>query len=101
LFASGSHAAAAGISSKLPLLFAYILSYGELIAGILLIVGYCTHWVSKYCAVVALVAFALVHVGKGFSIQGGGYEYIMLIFAASVSLMITGSGKYSLESKLK
>lgn len=79
--------------------FAYILAYGEMIAGALLILGLLTHWASKFAAIVALVAFLMVHVSKGFSVANGGYEFIMLIFAAAVSILITGAGKYSLDAK--
>lgn len=82
----------------LPGLMAYILAYGELIGGALLIVGLLTHWVAKFDVIVAIVAFLTVHVSKGFFISGGGYEFIILIFAASVSLLITGAGKYSLDA---
>jgi putative oxidoreductase len=85
------------IGFPFSMLFAYILAYGELIAGIMLIAGAFTHWAAKFCVIVATVAFFLVHMKGGFSINGGGYEYIMLIFAASFSLMTTGAGKYSLD----
>lgn len=88
-----------GLGFPLPTLFAYVLAYGELIAGILLIVGFFTHWAAKFAVIVAIVAFSTVHVSKGFSIAQGGYEYIMLIFAAAVSVLITGAGKYSLDEK--
>lgn len=81
-----------------PSLMAYILSYGEFIGGLLLIAGLFTHWIAKFDVIVAAVAFFTVHMSKGFSIAAGGYEYIMLIFAASVSLLITGAGKYSLDA---
>jgi len=82
----------------LPSLFAYILSYGELIFGLFLIVGLLTHWSAKYAIVVGLVAWFMVHLSNGFSVAGGGYEFIMLITAAAVSLMITGPGKYSIDA---
>ncbi len=85
------------LSFPLPTLFAYILAYGEIVAGLLLIAGLMTHWASKFAVIVAVVAFFTVHMSNGFSIAGGGYEYIMLIFAAACSVMITGAGKYSLD----
>ncbi|MEK7176838.1 MAG: DoxX family protein [Patescibacteria group bacterium] len=83
----------------LPSLMAYILAYGEFIGGLLLIVGLFTHWAAKFGLIVALVAFFTVHVSNGFSIANGGYEFIMLIGAASLSLLITGAGKYSLDAR--
>jgi putative oxidoreductase len=87
------------IGFPMPEVFAFILGYGELLGGLLLIAGLLTHWVAKFDIIVAVVAFLTVHMSKGFAISDGGYEYIMLIFAAAVSLMITGAGKYSLDAQ--
>jgi putative oxidoreductase len=84
-----------------PTLMAYLLSYGELIGGILLILGLLTYWIAIVDIVIALVAFFTVHVTKGFAVGNGGYEFIMLIFAASVSLLVSGAGKYSLDAKFE
>lgn len=82
-----------------PDVFAYILSYGELAAGILLILGLFTHWAAKFAVVVGIVAFFTVHWKNGFAVGGPayGYEYIMLITATALSVMTTGAGKYSLD----
>ncbi len=81
----------------LPSVFAVILIAVEFIGGIALILGLFTHMMAKLAMIVALVAFFTVHMSKGFLIQGGGYEFIILIFAASFSLMFSGAGKYSLD----
>ena len=91
----------AGLGFPLPDLFAVLLIAAELVGGILLILGAFTHWVAKILAVVALVALVTVHLGNGFFVSGGGYEFILLILAASVSVMITGPGKWALDMKLK
>lgn len=90
----------ASLNLPLPMLMAYLVSYGELIGGAMLIVGLLTYWVSIVDIIIATVAFVTVHMANGFSIASGGYEYIMLIFAASVSLLMSGAGKYSLDEKL-
>lgn len=87
------------LSIPLPEFMAYILSYGELVGGALLIVGFLTHWAAKFATIVAVVAFFTVHVKNGFFISDGGTEFIILIGAAAVSLMITGAGKYSLDAR--
>jgi putative oxidoreductase len=79
----------------MPDVFAVILIAAELGGGILLILGLWTHWVAKILAFVALVAL----VKNGFT-GPGGYEFILLIFVASVSIMITGAGKWSLDHKM-
>lgn len=89
----------ASLGFPAPDVFAYILSYGELAAGILLILGLFTHWAAKFAVVVGVVAFFTVHWKNGFAVGGAayGYEYIMLITAAALSVMTTGAGKYSLD----
>lgn len=87
-----------GLGFPLPDLMAYILAYGELLGGLLLIAGLLTHWVTKFDIIVTVIGFLTVHVSNGFSVAAGGYEFIMLMFAAAVSLLITGAGKYSLDA---
>ncbi len=79
--------------------FAILLIVAELGGGILLILGALTHWTAKILVIVSLVALFTVHLTKGFFIMNGGYEYILLILAASFSLMVTGPGKWSVDSK--
>ena len=88
-------------SAGIPLavFFAYIVTYLELVGGSLLISGLFTHWLAKLFAIEMAVAFFFVHATKGFFLSGGGYEFVLLLFAASVSLMITGGGKWSLENR--
>ncbi len=83
----------------MPEVFAYLLSYGELLSGILLIVGLLSVLATCIQLIIAVVAFLSVHMTKGFAISGGGYEYIVLIAAAAFSLMVTGPGKYSLDAQ--
>lgn len=78
--------------------FAVILIAVELLGGIALILGLATRVVAKLCAIVAFVAFLTVHVSNGFFISNGGYEFIIVLFAASVSLMLTGGGKWALDN---
>ncbi len=81
----------------IPAVFAVILIAVELVGGIALILGLATRPVAKLAAIVAFVGFLTVHVSNGFFISANGYEFIMLLFAASVSLMITGPGKWALD----
>lgn len=87
------------IGFPVAMIFAYLLIAAEFFGGIALILGFYTHWAAKFTAFVAAVAFLTVHVSHGFSLANGGYEYIILLFAASISLMITGPGKWSLDGK--
>jgi len=87
----------ASLGFPLPEVFAVILIAVELLGGIALIVGLGTRVAAKLTTIVALVALLTVHISKGFFISDGGYEFIMLLLAASVSLMLTGGGKWALD----
>ncbi len=84
-----------------PTMFAYILAYGELVFGAMMIIGLLTHWVAKYHVIVALVALFTVHISKGFFVSAGGYEFILLILAASLAILFSGGGKYSVDAMMK
>lgn len=88
-----------GLGFPAPELFAVLLIAAEVGGGALLILGAYTHWAAKATAFVALVALLTVHLKNGF-MGPGGFEFILVLLAASVSLMITGAGKYSLDRKL-
>ena len=47
-----------------------------------------------------LVAIFAVHFGKGFFLDKGGYEYALALFAASVSLLFSGGGRYAADAAL-
>lgn len=76
-----------------------LVAYGELIGGILLILGLLTHWVAKMDIIIILGAIGFVHWANGFSLANGGYEYALLLLAASVYFLMDGGGKYSLDRK--
>lgn len=84
----------------MPEVFAVLLIAAELGGGILLILGLLTRWAAKALVVVSLVALFMVHLPNGFFMATGGYEFILLLLAASVSLMFSGAGKWSLDRML-
>jgi len=86
-----------GLGFPMPEAFAILLIAAELVGGIFLIFGLFNYWTSRVLGIVAIVALLTVHVSKGFFVTSGGYEYILLILAATISLMITGPGKWSLD----
>jgi len=81
-------------------LFAVLLIAGELLAGAGLILGFLTHWAAKVGGFIALVALLTVHLTKGFFVATGGFEFILLILAASIVAMIFGGGKWTLDSMI-
>lgn len=78
--------------------FAFVVTWLEFLGGIALVLGLATHWVSKLLAIDMLVAILVVHAKGGFFVPTG-VELPLLLLAATISLMITGGGKYSLDAK--
>lgn len=81
-------------------LFAVLLIIGEVVGGIALILGIGTRFWAAVGVIISLVALFTVHISKGFLIGNGGYEFILLIGAVMLSLVVMGAGKYSVDAKL-
>lgn len=88
-----------GIGIPLALFFAYVVTILELAGGLMLILGLLTRWISGLLAINMVIAFLVVHVQNGFYVSGGGYEFVLVLFVASVSLLLSGAGVLSLDRK--
>lgn len=79
---------------------AYVVGPAELLAGIALIVGFKTRWVSL--ATLPILAGAVIpHWANGwvFSAPNGGWEYPAFLIAATISLALLGNGKFAISNK--
>lgn len=81
----------------MPEVFAVLLVTAELAGGAFLVLGLLTRWAAKALIVVSLVALFAVHLPNGFFMQTGGYEFILVLLAGCVSLLLSGGGKWSLD----
>ncbi len=82
-----------------PELLAVVLIAIEVVGGLALIFGAYTRLAAKLTGLVAIIALLTVHVSKGYSSTGGGYEYVLLLVAACVILLVMGAGKWSVDRK--
>jgi putative oxidoreductase len=97
---SGTEEMFGGIGIPAPALMAPLVAFTEVIGGLLLIVGLLTPLAGTALAVDMLVAFLVVHAGKGFFVADGGYELVMLLGFASIGVAATGAGRLSLDGAL-
>jgi putative oxidoreductase len=86
-----------------------ILAHG--IGGLLLILGLFTRWAALAQVPILASAFLLYHIRQGFFLTGivvdagrgiviaGGYEYILLILVATVTLVLAGGGALALDRR--
>ena len=89
-----------GMGFPFPEQQAYLVAGSEFFGGLLLIFGLFTRMASIPLLVIMLVAIWKVHGPKGFSLQGGGFEYNLVISGALFALLCLGSGKFSLDRKI-
>ena len=93
---AGPAAVAANVLTKNGLepaiLWAYVIIFLELVGGICLIAGLFTRFFAAALAVEMLIALLVVHLPRGYSAGGGGYEYVLLIGAACFFIAIRGGG---------
>ncbi|MED5622333.1 DoxX family protein [Ideonella sp. BN130291] len=83
----------------LPAQFGYLVYVGEVLAPVLLIVGYLTRAAAVVVAINMLSAVWLVHMPQLFTLsQTGGWalELQGLYFMASIVVALLGAGRYSL-----
>jgi len=87
------------IGIPFPLLNAYFVIAVEVLGGIALIAGLGTRIVGALFAAVMVVAFATVHAANGFFLPNG-YEFVLVLFAASITLVLQGAGAFALDNVL-
>jgi len=89
-------------SMGLPSFFAYGVYLGEVIAPLMLIVGYQVRIASILIAGTMVVAIYMVHLGDIFAITPHGawaIELQMFYILASATILFQGAGKYSVDKK--
>lgn len=80
----------------LPRLSALLATAAELFGGIALIAGFYTQLAAVPLAFTMLIATLAVHLKEGY-FGPKGYEYTLVLFAASIALIFTGSGALAIN----
>lgn len=77
-----------------------VVAFLELIGGVLLALGFLTRPVGLLLAIDMVVAAVLVHLSAGLWVGDGGYEFVAVLGAAALALVLTGAGRVSLDHAL-
>ena len=81
-------------------LMALLAGAAEFFGGLALVFGLLVRPAAAALAFAMLIAVFAVHFSKGFFLDKGGYEYALALFAASLSLLFSGAGRYSVDRTL-
>lgn len=72
----------------------------EFFGGLALVLGLLTRPAAALSAFTMLVAIFSVHISHGLFLSNNGYEYALVLFAATLALAIQGAGSYSVDNAL-
>jgi putative oxidoreductase len=81
-----------------PAVMAPFIGATETVGGVLLIVGLATPPVAAALAIDMLVALFTTHIDRGFFVADGGFELVLLLAGASLTLALAGPGRYSVDA---
>jgi putative oxidoreductase len=81
-------------------LMALLAGGAEFFGGLALVFGLLVRPAAAALAFAMLVAIFSVHIDKGLFMSNNGYEFALVMFAASLSLLLSGAGRASADSAL-
>lgn len=84
-----------------PKLSAYLAGVVELLGGGLLVVGLLTTVAASALILLAASALYFVHLENGFFIASGGIEYVSVLIAALLIIVVFGTGRASVDGVLQ
>jgi putative oxidoreductase len=79
---------------------ALLAGSAEFFGGLALLFGVLVRPAAAALAFAMLVAIFSVHVDKGLFMANNGYEFALALLAASVSLLVSGAGRLSVDATL-
>lgn len=80
------------------LLMALLAGSAEFLGGLALVLGLLTRPAAFALSIAMLVAIFSVHFTNGLFMSNNGYEFGLALLAASVSLLLSGAGKASVDA---
>ena len=81
-------------------LMALLAGGAEFFGGLALVLGLLVRPAAAALAFAMLVAIFSVHIDKGLFMASNGYEFALTMFAASLSLLLSGAGRASADAAL-
>ena len=82
------------------LLMTLLAGGAEFVGGLALLIGLLVRPFAATLAFAMAVAVFSVHIGNGLFMSKNGYEFGLALFAISVSLLISGAGRWSVDAAI-
>lgn len=95
----GVAGAMAQMGIPLPGISAVLVTLAEFLGGACLLLGLFTRIAAVPLAVTMIVALAKVHLKGGFFLPNG-FEYVLVLLAANIGLVLSGSGALALDGAI-
>ena len=99
VFGAEAGMGASWMGDKMPAIVQILVSWGELIGGAAILVGFLTKLAAAGIAIIMVGAIVTVHGANGFGMQNSGYEYNFVLICMCLALMGLGSGPLSVGGK--
>lgn len=77
---------------------ALLAGLGEFVGGLFLTMGLLARVAGLTTLIVSIVAMLSVHISKGFFMSSGGIEYVLILAAASIAILVEGGGKLAVDN---
>ncbi|GLR71354.1 DoxX family protein [Agaribacter marinus] len=79
-------------------LMALLAGSAEFFGGLALVVGLLTRPAALISAFTMIVAIFSVHISNGLFMSNNGYEFALVLLAATIALSIQGGGRFSVDN---
>lgn len=98
---TGSISYFSSLGIPFPAFSAYLLGVIEIVCGVLLFFGILTRVAAFLAMLEMLKIFFLVHMENGLLVSNNGYEFVLLLIAALLVVLVNGAGHLSLGKNMK
>jgi len=99
VFGEGAGLGSTWNASGMSAIVQILVSWGELLGGAAILLGFMTELASLGIIIIMLGAIFLVHGKNGFGMMGGGFEYNFALIMMCLALIGTGPGQFKIGCK--